>query len=111
MTDGTYILCEIAQQRFRNAALWKTLWTVLLYAFGAAVVVFLVLAITLFIRQEWLPGAISTVATLVQGAGIKWVLDRRNEASEEEEEAYAYVEKHCQTTAKADDLRNGLKLL
>jgi len=104
-------MCELAQQRYRNALLWKNLWTILLFAFGAAVVVFLVLAIVFFIRQDWIPGAVSTVSTIAQGAAIKWVLDRRNEASEEEKAAFAEVAKHCGDTSKANELRSSLKLM
>ena len=83
----------------------------MLFAFGGAVVVFLVLAIVFFIRQDWIPGAISTVSTIAQGAAIKWVLDRRNEASEEEKAAFAEVGKHCGDTSAANALRSSLKLM
>ncbi|MBC7224708.1 MAG: hypothetical protein H5T59_10625 [Anaerolineae bacterium] len=111
MTTETSIPCQIAQQRYRNAALWKNLWTILLFAFGAAVVVFLVLAIVFFIREDWIPGAVSTVSTIAQGAAIKWVLDRRNEAAKEEEEAYKEVQAQCGDTRHADEFRAGLRLL
>lgn len=103
-------MCNVALQRYRNALLWKNLWTILLFAFGAAVVVFLVLAVVFFIRQDWLPGAVSTLGTIAEGAAIKWVVDRRNEASEEEEEAYKKVEEQCKDTQAADALRSVLRL-
>lgn len=110
MPGNVSIPCEIAQQRYRNAALWKNLWTILIFAFGAAVVVFLVVAIAFFIRQEWLPGAVSTLGTVAQGAAIKWVLDRRTEAAKEEEEAYREVQNQCGDTRRVDEFRAGLKL-
>jgi len=86
-------------------AMWRNLWTILLFAFGAAVVVFLVLAVLFFLRQDWLPGAITTLMTIVEGAGIKWVADRRAEAVKEEEAAYKDVEEKCKNTTGADHLR------
>ncbi|NLE77539.1 MAG: hypothetical protein GX605_12420, partial [Chloroflexi bacterium] len=66
--------------------------------------------IALFLRQDWLPGAVATVGTIVQGAGIKWVLDRRNEASQEELDAYKQVDEACQNTSKADAFKGSLRL-
>ncbi len=103
-------VCQIAQQRHRNAALWKNLWTILLFAFGAVVVGFLTLAVILFLRQDWLPGALATIATIIEGAAIKWVLDRRNEAAKEETEAYQEVKAVCKDTTAADNLRSSLRL-
>ena len=85
--------------------MWRNLWMILLFTFGASVVVFLVLAIVFFIRQDWLPAALTTLGTIVQGTGIKWVADRRAEAVKEEEEAYNDVKKECGDTSAADGLR------
>jgi hypothetical protein len=38
-----------------------------------------------------LPGALTTLGTIVEGAGIKWVADRRADAVKEEEDAYKEV--------------------
>jgi hypothetical protein len=72
--------CEFARERYYNRALWRNLWTILLFVFGSVVVLFFVAAIVLFIRQNWVPGALATVGTIVQGAAIKWVVDRRTDA-------------------------------
>jgi len=85
--------------------MWRNLWTILLFAFGASVVVFLVLAIVFFIRQDWLPATLTTLGTIVQGTGIRWIVDRRAEAVKEEEEAYNDVKKECGDTSAADGLR------
>ncbi|MBI4488199.1 MAG: hypothetical protein HY694_03880 [Deltaproteobacteria bacterium] len=95
MVDRTVGPCQYAIERHRNIAKWRNLWTILLFIFGSAVVVFLVGAILLFVRQDWLPGAISTLATIVNGVGIKWVYERRKEAVEEEEAAYKDVAEKC----------------
>ncbi len=110
MPPNTSIPCQIALQRYRNAALWKNLWTILLFAFGAAVVVFLVVAIAFFIRADWIPGAVATLGTVAQGAAIRWVLDRRAEASKEEEEAYQEVQNQCGDTHLVDAFRASLRL-
>jgi hypothetical protein len=104
------VICKIAQQRHRNAALWLRLWNILIWVFGAAVVVFLVIAVLFFLRQEWLPAAVTMLGTIVEGVAIKWVLDRRTDAKEEEDEAYNDVEESCGDLSNAVKLRNDLRL-
>ncbi len=105
------ILCELALQRHRNAALWLNLWTILIWVFGAAVVAFLVVAIVLFLREQWLAAALTALASIAEGAAIKWVVDRRAEAVGEERQAYEDVQQACQETTTADGLRSTLRLL
>lgn len=93
--DTSEIACQIAQQRFKNIALWRNLWTILIFAFGVVVVIFLVMAIVFFLHQDWLPGALNVLGTIVDGVAIGWVLARRNQAVEEEKEAYVQVTKQC----------------
>jgi hypothetical protein len=97
--------CEYARERHRNILMWRNLWTILLFVFGTAVIVFAVLAVALFLREEWLAGAIMALGTLAQGAAIKWVVDRRIDAVQEEELAYQDVAARCQSTESADLLR------
>ena len=103
--------CEYARERHRNILMWRNLWTILLFAFGTAVIVFAVLAVALFIREEWLAGAIMALGTLAQGAAIKWVVDRRADAVREEELAYQDVAAKCQDTEAADQLRASQNLI
>jgi len=109
--DEVVTPCEYARERHRNILMWRNLWTILLFAFGTAVIVFAVLAIALFIREEWLIGAIMALGTLVQGAAIKWVVDRRADAVREEEFAYQDVAAKCQSTETADQLRASQNLI
>ena len=102
--------CEYARERHQNIARWRNLWTILVFAFGSAIVLFLILAILLFIRSDWLPGAVSALGTIVSSVGISWVLARRREAVEEEDKAYEDVIARCQTSASADALRSRLTL-
>jgi len=103
--------CEYARERHRNMARWRDLWTILLFILGAAVILFLVAAIFLFIRSEWLPGALTTLGTIVTGAGANWVRERRIDAVKEEEAAYADVGAKCGDTKSADEFRAKKQLL
>ena len=60
-----------------------------------------------FLRQDWLPGALTTVCTIAEGMGIRWVMTRCTEAKEEEENAYQDVKEVCSDAevAEADKLR------
>ncbi len=111
MEGQTGVLCQLARQRHRNAALWLNLWTILIWVFGVAVVAFLVVAIVMFLREQWLALALTALASMAEGAAIKWVRDRRAEAVSEEKEAYQDVEHACPETTTADQLREELKLL
>lgn len=87
--------CSIAFERYQNLARWRNLWTILLFVFGATVIVFLVGTIFLFIRQDWVVGVVSTLGTIVNGFGVSWVVARRNEAVVEESAAYEDVKVVC----------------
>lgn len=87
--------CEYARARHHQLALWRNLWTILLFLFGAAVVTFLVLSVLFFLKQEWLPAALATLGTIAEGLAIRWVADRRGEAVREEESAYEDVVGKC----------------
>jgi hypothetical protein len=111
MAGETGILCELARQRHRNAALWLNLWTILIWVFGAAVVAFLIVTIAFCVREQWPGAAVTFLASIAEGAAIKWVLDRRVDAVSEEERAYEDVRQACPETTTADRLRNTLRLM
>jgi len=102
--------CEYARDRHKNIALWANLWRGLVFSFGTAVILFLILAIYLWIRQTWLTGALTTLGTIASGIAVKWVLGRRNAAVEEEREAYKRVVEACDDAAPADEVRRQLWL-
>lgn len=110
MANEATIICKISQERFRSAAHWRYLWTCLLWVFGAAVVIFLVVSVLFFLRQDWVPMAVSALGTIAGGGAIKWVVDRRTEAVKEEEEAYKEVEEACKDATMANKLRTNLTL-
>lgn len=87
--------CEFSMERYKNIAKWRNMWTILLFVFGTTVIVFLSGSIFLFINKGWLPGAIATLGTVVNGVGVSWVVTRRNEAVQEEGQAYQDVRAVC----------------
>jgi len=103
--------CEYARERHQNLVRWLNLWTILLFAFATALIIFLILVIFLYLRSTWLPVALSTVGTIVSGVIIQWIVKRRTVAKEEEEKAYQDVVKQCQESQSADKVRNSNKIL
>jgi uncharacterized membrane protein YcjF (UPF0283 family) len=101
--DNDNIACQIAQQRYKGIALWRNLWTILVFIFGVAVIIFLVTAIIFLIREDWLPAALNVIGTIVDGAAITWVVARRNQAVEEEKEAYELVTEKCGDSETVDE--------
>ena len=93
--------CDFAKIRYLGALRWLNLWNILLYVFGASVVLFLVAALLLFIRSTWLPGALTALGTIVSGAGIAWVVKQRTTAHTEEKEAFEGLSKACSPTGHA----------
>lgn len=105
--------CEYARERHRNIARWRNLWTILLFLFGSAVVLFLTVAVLAFWKQAVLAGALSTLSTIVGGVAIKWVVSRRMDAVREEEAAYTDVVARCSQSeaANAEEFRRRQSLL
>jgi hypothetical protein len=105
--------CEYARERHRNIARWRNLWTILLFIFGSAVILFLAVAVLAFWQQAIMAGALSTLSTIVGGVAIKWVVDRRTDAVKEEQTAYEDVIARCgqDETASADEFRQRQSLL
>ena len=95
MTDEFGIVCDIAQERHHGAALWRNMWTLLLWLLGLSIVLFLVMAVLFLLREEWLPAAVVTLGSIAEGVGIKWVTDRRTDAVREETEMYKDLEGAC----------------
>lgn len=87
--------CKFAMQRYVDKRRWLNLWTALLWVFGLTVIVFSCVAILLFIRETWLPGALTVFGTVVNGAGIAWVVTQRKGAETEERAAFKVLTKEC----------------
>lgn len=93
--NGELSPCEYARHRHHDIAKWRNLWSILVFSFGAAVTLFLILALLLFVRQAWIPGALSTAGTIAQGVALRWVVTRRKESVKEEKDAYEEVVQRC----------------
>lgn len=91
--------CEFALFRYKTLALWRNLWSILLFAFAVAIVVFGIVAIIFFLRTDWLTGAVNAIGGIASGVGMSWVVTRRMQAVEEEKEAANDVYTHCKHIA------------
>ena len=91
--------------RHRDALLWRNAWSILVFVLATFVIGFILVSIVFYIRQDWLPGALTTLGTIVDGVAVKWVVDRRSDAVKEEKEAYEDVKKACGDASDADALR------
>jgi hypothetical protein len=100
MNGPPFDRCAFAIQRYKSIAMWRNLWTILLFIFGSTVILFLCGSILLFVQESWLPAAISILGTIVNGVGVKWVVTRRNEAVQEELDAYHDVGTECPGAGK-----------
>ena len=87
--------CLVAMDRYLDRRRWLNRWRVLLYIFGTVIILFFVVSIVFFIRETWLPGAASLVASIASGAGVSWVLARRTDAEKEERDAYNEFNAQC----------------
>jgi hypothetical protein len=94
--------CENSLERWKNLAKWRNLWTILLFVFGSTIVLFLCVAILLFIKQSWVGGAVTSGGTIASGTAISWVVSRRNESVTEEIDAYKDVENKCAVAPKTE---------
>ena len=110
MDSNSVSQCEYARNRHKVIAMWANLWRGLVFVFGTAVVLFLILAILLFIQKTWLPAALTTLGTIASGRAMVWVTARRNAAVEEEVEAYNKENEACGDSKQADEVRSDLKL-
>jgi hypothetical protein len=100
MTNGSLVSatatrCDLAMQRYRNAAIWLNLWSILLFVFAIFVVGFLIYAILFLLREEWLQGGLGTLGVIVDGVAMNWVVGRRKDAKLEEAEAFGDIQNNC----------------
>jgi hypothetical protein len=93
MAGESTLLEQIIYLRYRNALLWRNLWSILLFIFGASLILFALVTILFLIRQDWIPSALTVIGTIVEGAGTAWVVSRRNESVTEEKDALEEAKK------------------
>jgi hypothetical protein len=104
-------LCDYAKVRHESTMKWRTLWTILVFILGVAILLFLVAAIVLFISAGWLQSAIAALGSIVSGGGTAFLERQRRIAVEEEEAAYQEVVKQCGGAAMGDEVRKRFGIL
>jgi hypothetical protein len=97
--------CDTAKRRYFEVSLWFKRWNYLIFFLGIVVVLFLCISIALAAQQNWVPGAVTTVGTILTGTATGWVLSRRNQVGTEANEAFNDVMKYCQDVQVAAAVR------
>jgi hypothetical protein len=110
MTNGS-VICDIAVERYKNAARWLNLWNILLYVFGGFLILFLIYLIVYLIQSNIINSILGVLATIVDGVVLKWVVDQRNDAKQVEKEAMDYIVNNCKDKAdEATAFRKRMKI-
>jgi hypothetical protein len=110
MTNGS-VICDIAVERHKNAVQWWNLWNILLYIFGAFLILFLIYLIVYLIQSNTINAILGVLGTIIDGVVLKWVVDQRNDAKKVENEAFEQIETNCKEKVKdAIDLRQRMKI-
>lgn len=87
--------CAIATDRYHRIALWRQLFTLLIFLVAVAMVVFLVLCIVFATNEEWAATTATGLGTVAGGVPLRWVLKRRAESVKEEEKAFREAKSAC----------------
>lgn len=103
-------VCAIATDRYHRIALWRQLFTVLIFVVAVVITVFLVLTIVFATNKEWAATMATGLGTLVSGVPLRWVLKRRGEAKTEEEKAFAEFKEACGSTSDDSAIARNLRL-
>jgi hypothetical protein len=90
--------CEIAQIRYRREAVWRHAWEILLYILGAAIIVFLIVILYFLTQGKTMEAVVTAAGTLIEGAAVVYVINRRNEAKDAEIAALKDVKDLCPAT-------------
>ena len=104
--------CEFAKHRYNGIARWRFLWTLLIFIFGAFLVVIVAGALVLALASEPTAAIITAIGGVVDGAGVLFLISRRKESKQEEEAAYRDVKAMCtDASAAVDATRRSLRVL
>ena len=87
--------CDFAKLNYFNALRFRYLWSILVYAFGVVVILFLTASVILFVASAWLPGALATFGTIVSSGGVTWVVNQKLTAVKEEGDAFRRLKREC----------------
>lgn len=97
MNDEPETPCDFAKLNYFNAFRFRYLWSILVYAVGVAVALFLVASVILFITSAWLPAALVTLGTIIGSGGLAWIVNQKQTAVKEEDDAFRRLKRECQT--------------
>ncbi len=89
--------CRVAVRRYEDSQRNLTIYHVMIAAFSAILLSFLVLAIILFIVGKNTSGLVSLVGTVSTSAGALFVLKNRNNAKSETDKAVRDVHSYCES--------------
>ena len=103
-------LCAIATERYHRIALWRQLFTLLIFVVAVMMVVFIVLGVVFATNKEWAATTASALGATAGGVPLRWVLKRRREAVAEEQKAFTEVGEACGDDADASAIAANLKL-
>lgn len=101
-------VCAVAMDRHHGIALWRNLFTALIFAVAVVMAVTVGAAIVLALDENWVPAAIAAAGAAAEGKPLKWVLDRHGEAVKAEDEAFKQVREACGGTDDAEETRSAV---
>lgn len=97
--------CDFAKARYLDISWLRKLWGYLWIMLGASTTIFLCVTIIFFLRSSWLPAALSTLGTVVNGAAMTWITNQRKTAADEEQQAFDELVQQCSPPSGAKFLR------
>ena len=102
-------VCALATDRYHRIALFRQLFTVLIFVVATVIVVFLVLCIVFATNKEWAATTATGLGSVVSGLPLRWVLKRKGEAVAEEEKAFKEAKAACGASGDLEEIADELK--
>jgi hypothetical protein len=88
-------VCAIATDRYHRIALWRQLFTALIFALAVVIAVLAVLAVIFATDEEWAGTVATALGALATGKPLSWVVSRRSDAVTEEATAFTDYKDAC----------------
>jgi archaellum biogenesis protein FlaJ (TadC family) len=105
-------VCAIATDRYHRIAMWRQLFTALIFSVAVVMAVLVVLCIVFATNKEWAGATATALGTAANGIALKWVLARYKEATSAETKAFKETADACDNGADdAKAIKNSLKLI
>jgi hypothetical protein len=87
--------CEIAKSRWRQAALFRFLYGMLIFVLSLVFLAVIILVISLFVTSRSVEAIVTGAGGIVDGVIVGFLLARRNEAVAEETAAFEAMSRAC----------------